>query len=161
MQRNAGNCSNAPLQSRSFAKAMTALLTREGSHLFYCPFLSTIFHVQLGEVPKVSGERYSKEVEDSRLTAVQASSDEAKLKPFQQFTLNADNLQCFLAGEKKDIIKPQVATSIFCSVVKIGSLKLFGHKNGMARKEQGFPEEKKTQSHTLYGGDVGGEGKSH
>lgn len=125
--------------------------------MFYCPFLSTIFHVQLGEVPKVSGERYSKEVEDSRLTAVQASSDEAKLKPFQQFTLNADNLQCFLAGEKKDIIKPQVATSIFCSVVKIGSLKLFGHKNGMARKEQGFPEEKKnTKPYFVWRGCWGG-----
>lgn len=98
-------------------------------------------------------------MEDSRLTAVQASSDEAKLKPFQQFTLNADNLQCFLAGEKKDIIKPQVATSIFCSVVKIGSLKLFGHKNGMARKEQGFPEEKKnTKPYFVWRGCGGGKG---
>lgn len=96
------------------------------------------------------------------MTAVQASTDEAKLKPFQQFTLNADNLQCFLAGEKKDIIKPQVASSIFCSVVKIGSLKLFGHKNGMARKEQGFPEEKKKHKAILcMEGMWGGEKGSH
>lgn len=95
------------------------------------------------------------------MTAVQASTDEAKLKPFQQFTLNADNLQCFLAGEKKDIIKPQVATSIFCSVVKIGSLKLFGHKNGQKRTRFSRREKKNTKPYFVWRGCGGGKGKSH